>query len=197
MGQDGEIIPASDDREGTASFVRTHIGWMFRVAQHYMRDTALAEDAVQNAFAQVFSKSEQFAGRSSLRTWIRRIVVNESLMILRKRKAFEQDHEIDALLPEFDHNQLRISPTSLDWQTGEQRLINDETRSRVQACIARLPDAYRVVLLLRDIEERSNAEVADQLGITETNTKVRLHRARSALKRIIELDAVASESQTK
>lgn len=188
-------IPTSADRDATNVFVRAHIGWMLRLARNYLREQALAEDAVQNAFAQVFTKSAQFQGRASIEAWMRRIVVNEALMILRKRKSVQEDGAIDLLLPEFDENACRLETPESAECNPEQILILGETREIVQAAIARLPDTYRVVLLLRDIEEFTTAEVAEKLNISETNVKVRLHRARAALKRLLEFSIPDGETK--
>jgi len=183
---DPPSIPPAEDTAATAVFVRQHIGWMLRLARGYLPDGALAEDAVQNAFTQVFTKSDQFEGRSSIQSWIRRILVNEALMILRKRKSLREDPSIDPLLPEFDKYDCRIEAPWNRPQTPEQIAITNETREIVMDAIQQLPDDYRVILLLRDIEEQSTAEVSDTLGISTGNVKVRLHRARSALKALLE-----------
>ncbi len=179
-------VPDAADREATGVFVRAHIGWMLKLARTYLRDSALAEDAVQSAFAKIFTRSDQFSGGPGIRSWMRRIVVNEALMLLRKRRSLSEEGGIDRLLPEFDENDCRIEERWSATPTPEQLLMTDETRRIVAEKISELPDAYRVTLLLRDIEERTTAEVAEALGLTETNVKVRLHRARAALKTLLE-----------
>lgn len=179
-------VPPPSNREATARFVRVNIGWMLHLARRYLRDAPLAEDAVQNAFANIFAKASQFEGKSSIRRWMRRILVNEALMLLRKRRSLNEDERIDPLLPKFDRNDCRIEDPWSDLATPEQLLITKESRQLVLSAINDLPDAYRIVLLLRDIEERTTAEVADALDISEANVKVRLHRARAALKTLLE-----------
>ena len=183
---DDTVVPEVGDRAATSRFVRAHIGWMLRLARTYLRESALAEDAVQNAFTKIFTKSDQFSGESNIRSWMRRIVVNEALMLLRKRRSLNEDGDIDALLPAFDENGCRIEEPWSSMPTPEQLLITEETRQIVTDKIGELPDAYRITLLLRDIEEHTTAEVAEALGMTETNVKVRLHRARAALKTLLE-----------
>lgn len=179
-------VPPPSNREATALFVRVNIGWMLHLARRYLRDAPLAEDAVQNAFANIFAKSGQFEGKSNIRRWMRRILVNEALMLLRKRRSLNEDKRIDRLLPKFDRNDCRIEDPWSDLATPEQLLMTKESRQLVLRAINDLPDAYRTVLLLRDIEERTTAEVADALDISEANVKVRLHRARAALKTLLE-----------
>lgn len=183
---ENEAVPDAVDREATNTFVRAHIGWMLQLARTYLRDAALAEDAVQNAFTKIFTKSDQFSGRSGVRSWMRRIVVNEALMLLRKKRSLNEDDSIERLLPVFDENGCRIEEPWSPLPTPEQRLMTEETKRIVTEKIGLLPDAYRVTLLLRDIEEHTTAEVAEALGVTETNVKVRLHRARAALKVLLE-----------
>lgn len=182
----GEAVPDAADRQATDAFVREHIGWMLKVARTYLRDAALAEDAVQNAFTKIFTRHDQFSGLSSIRGWMRRILVNESLMLLRKRRSLKEDEHIDELMPAFDENGCRIEEPWSTIPTPEQVAMTEETRRIITEKIGELPDAYRVTLLLRDIEEQSTAEVAETLGVTEANVKVRLHRARAALKTLLE-----------
>ncbi len=179
-------VPVASDRAATARFVRTHIGWMLSVSRSYMRDQALAEDAVQNAFTKIFAKADQFEGKSSIRGWIRRIVINEALMLLRKRKASNDDVAIEPLLPKFDRNDCRIEDPWAALPTPEQLLVTKEKRRAVLEAIGSLPASYRIILLLRDIDENATAEVAELLDISEANVKVRLHRARAALKTLLE-----------
>ena len=184
--EDHDAVPDAADQAATGTFVRTHIGWMLQVARTYLRDASLAEDVVQNAFAQIFAKGDQFEGKAGIRSWMRRIVVNEALMLLRKRRSLNEDGSIDPLLPTFDKNDCRIEAPWSVMSTPEQCLLSKEARQIVTNAIGQLPDAYRVTLLLRDIEEQTTAEVAEALDISETNVKVRLHRARAVLKTLLE-----------
>ncbi len=194
-GQPGRAEPGSDDdividlKSGRAAtterFVRDHIGWMLAVANRILRDAHHAEDAVQNAFAKIFDNLSSFDGRAALKTWMHRIVVNESLMLLRKAGRMETV-PIEDLLPVFDANGCRIEDRWMTVETPESLMLQSDTRALVTAKIDQLPDNYRIILLLRDIEELTTAEVAALLGISEANVKVRLHRARAALKRLLE-----------
>ena len=173
------------DKAETERMVRTHAPWMLAVARRSLRDHGLAEDAVQNAFASVFKNLDRFEGRSALKTWMHRILVNEALT-LRRRDRQVAEASIEHLLPVFDDNGCRIEE---DWATvenPESLLQRAQTRTRITELIDMLPDQYRIVLLLRDIEELSTAEVAAVLDLSETNVKVRLHRARAALKKLLE-----------
>lgn len=169
----------------TEQMVRENIGWMLALAQRVLGERALAEDAVQDAFQNAFRALDGFQERSTLKTWLHRITVNASLTILRRQKRLAEE-SIDDYLPEFDQDGCRIEA---NWPhlAGIDEIINSERlQSLVKSGMNELPDAYRIVLQLRDIEEYDTREVAELLGISESNVKVRLHRARSALKKRLE-----------
>ena len=144
-----------------------------------------ARDALQEAFISAFKALPRFAGQARLSTWLHRIVVNTALMKLRRRKR-RPEEPIDALLPGYkDDGHQTVEP--VEWGDGADVLLERaETRAFVRAQIDNLPDNYRTVLLLRDIEEMSTPEAADALGITENAVKIRLHRARQALRALID-----------
>ena len=173
------------DARAAEHLVRTHGGWMLAVARRIAGDTALAEDCVQEAFLSALQKIESFEGRSSLKTWLHRIVVNQTLMKLRSRRNKAED-SIDALLPDFDAYACRIEDRLGALATPEEICDREDRRALVQAKIRELPESYRLVLQLRDIEELTTREVAEALDLSEANVKVRLHRARSALKKLLE-----------
>ena len=166
-------------------FVRANAGWMRAVAQRLVKDEGLADDCVQEALIKALNSIDRFEGRSKLTTWLHRITVNEALMKLRSRKRLEEE-SVDPLLPEFDANACRVEPPWQPLADADEILDQGRRRDLIRSKIGSLPESYRIVLMLRDIEELTTAEVADYLGITESNVKVRLHRARSALKKILE-----------
>jgi RNA polymerase sigma-70 factor (ECF subfamily) len=165
--------------------VREHIGWMLALAERLLRDRSIAEDAVQEAFISAFRGLPEFKGRSTLKTWLHRITVNASLTKLRqiKRRA---EQSIDENLPEFDRHECRIEPSWTHLTTLQEVIESKQLSARVNEAISALPDSYRIVLQLRDIEGCNTAEVADLLEISEANVKVRLHRARAALKQLLD-----------
>ena len=175
-------IPDSTYRE---AMVRNNIAWMIAVADRLLGDRAMAEDAVQEAFISAFRGLDKFQNRSTLRTWLHRITVNTALMKLRQLKRLAEQ-PIDEYLPEFDKNECRIEASWQAIPSTEEIISNEQHRSQIHTAINQLPDAYRIVLLLRDIEEYNTSEVAQLLDISESNVKVRLHRARAALKKLLE-----------
>ena len=169
------------DEDAYATVVRTLGGRMLSVARRFLHDEEAARDAVQDAFLSAFRAIHSFDGDAQLGTWLHRIVVNAALMKLRTRRR-KPEQSIEPMLPAFAADGHHASRPVVAWtESAEQALLRREARARVRAAIAALPESYRTVLLLRDIEERSTREAADRLGITENALKLRLHRARQAL----------------
>ena len=168
------------DEDAYATLVRTMGARMLGVARRFLQDEELARDAVQDAFLSAFRSIQSFDGQSQLSTWLHRIVVNASLMKLRTRRR-KPEQSIEPLLPAFDEVGHHASPVVPWTESAEHALVRAETRARVRRAIDELPETYRTVLLLRDIEELSTREAAEALGIGENALKLRLHRARQAL----------------
>jgi RNA polymerase sigma-70 factor, ECF subfamily len=166
--------------------VREHGGRLLAVARRFLRDEEDARDAVQEAFLSAYRSIQGFAAGSRLSTWLHRIVINACLMRLRTRRR-KPEERIDDLLPRFAADGHRENDTTTSWEGSAETLIaQSQTRAIVRRAIDRLPDAYRTVLLLRDIEEISTDETARVLGASENAVKIRLHRARQALRTLLE-----------
>lgn len=160
-------------------------GRMLAVARRMMGNESDAQDAVQDAFLSAFKSLDRFDARSQLNTWLHRITVNACLMKLRTRRR-RPEKSISDLLPtyESDGHQTKSSrPWRREAETGIEQT---EVRRLVREKIAELPEPYREVLMLRDIEELSTEEAATVLGITDSVVKTRLHRARQALRTLLE-----------
>jgi len=179
-------VQAGDD-EACERLVRENTGRLLAVARRYLRQEEDARDAVQEAFVAAFRSISRFEGTSSLSTWLHRIVINCCLMKLRSGRR-RPETSIEELLPRFDESGHRILESAQLPEGAEEALERDETRRRVRAAIARLPENYRAVLLLRDIEEASTADAARMLGLTPNAVKIRLHRARQALRAVLVQD---------
>jgi len=166
--------------------VRREGGRMLAAARRLVRDEAAAQDCVQEAFISAFRHIDSFEPRASIGAWLHRIAVNAALMRLRKQRRLAET-PIDDLLPAFDAEGWRRDDLGeVPDDDPESELMRRRTREFVRAKIDLLPDAYRTALLLRDLEGWSTREAAEALGIAEGAMKVRLHRARAALKRLIE-----------
>src|SRR5262245_25366270 len=169
------------------TMVRKYGGRLLAVARRFMRNEEDAQDVVQSAYLSAFRALEDFEGACQLPTWLHRIVVNTALMKLRARRR-KPEESIETLLPTFQDDGHHVEQFS-DWSAPADQLVErSETRATVRACIGRLPEGYRVVLMLRDIEELSTQEVAGMLNMTPTAVKVRLHRARQALFTLLRTD---------
>lgn len=184
---EGALVAALRAGEAAAyeKLVRGYGPRLLATARRILRDAALAEDCLQETFLKAFDKIDGFEGRSALGTWLHSILVNQSLMKLRKNKR-ERHEQIDDLMPQFDSNACRIEAPWSYLATPDELLERDQTRALVQSKIDQLPESYRIVLQLRDIEEFDTETVAAMLDITPGAAKVRLHRARAALKVLLE-----------
>jgi len=165
------------------SLVRECSGRMLAGARRILQSEDEARNAVQAAFVQAFRSIGGFRGGSRLSTWLYRITINESLMRLRSSSR-RPEVPIEELLPAFHENGPHAE-TVQPWPAPDQVLLQEETCSHVRECIGKLPLDYRVVLMLRDIEELDTAEVADILELTPNAVRIRLHRARMALRTLL------------
>jgi len=193
-GNDDALVAAlADGDNGAYEFiVREYGGRLMRVIQRFGFNYDDACDVLQDAFLQAFRKIDQFEQRAKLSTWLHRIAVNAALM---RRRSEKRRHErsIEDLLPRFrdDGHRIDIGPT---WElTAEDILENEELRTQVRRYVDELPNDYRTVLILRDLEELDTQDTADVLGITPGAVKTRLHRARQALRTLLEQHMVVGE----
>lgn len=148
---------------------------IYRLAVNLLHDEQQADGVVQNTFLALIERVGDFEGRSSIGTWLYRVGYNECLMRIRRAKP---EVELDA----FDEPDSMPSHF-LDWQTVPEALISSaEARDKMDRAINSLKPDLRAVFTLRDIEELSTSETAQILGISEGAVKVRLHRARLALR---------------
>ena len=179
-----ERLRAGDD-EAYEHLVREHTGRMLAVARRILANDDDAGDAVQDAFLSAFKSLDRFEGGSKLSTWLHRITVNAALMKLRTKRR-KPERQIDDLLPTFDAGG-HVSRSMARWQApSEADLDASETRQMVQKKIDELPEDYRIVLILRDIEGLDTQQTATYLEISPAAVKTRLHRARQALRTLLE-----------
>ena len=177
-------LRAGDDR-AYEELVRSHGGRMLAVSRRFLRSEDDARDAVQDAFLNAFRSIDHFEGNARLSTWLHRIVVNAALMKLRTRRR-RPEHSIEELLPGFLEDGHLAEPAS-EWQKlPEDRASRAEIRELVLTKIHELPEGYRNVLLLRDIEELDTRETSEALAVSSGAVKTRLHRARQALRTLLE-----------
>lgn len=174
------------DDSAYEELVRSCGSQVLAIARRYLRSDADAADCFQETFIAVLNSIDSFSGQSPLRQWVRGVAVNQSLMALRRRKRKRED-SIEHLMPQFDESGRRIGVAHEYCDAGiEAQLDSGALQKTVRRCIQELPDDYRVVILLRDIDGHSTRETAAILGIQVNAVKTRLHRARTALKCIME-----------
>lgn len=172
------------DEEACRRLVREQGPRLYRTALRLLADEHEARDAVQDAFLQAFEALDRFEARARLSTWLYRILVNAALARLRRRR--HREDSIDDLLPQFGEDG-RLLEMPAPWTLQPEALAErSELRRIVRKAIESLPDKHREVLLLRDIEQLSTRETAEILGVTENAVKIRLHRARQALRTLLE-----------
>ncbi|MFI5318676.1 MAG: sigma-70 family RNA polymerase sigma factor [Myxococcota bacterium] len=185
--QDSALLEAlkRGDERAFSELVRANTGRMLSVARRILKSDDEAHDATQEAFLQAFRAIGGFQGDALLSTWLHRITVNACLMRLRHRKR-HPELAIEDLLPTFDDTGHRVE-ASAEWTDDvAERMESAQLRKVVRDAIDRLPENYRTVLVLRDIEGLSTEESAQALGIRPEAAKMRLHRARQALRTLLE-----------
>jgi RNA polymerase sigma-70 factor (ECF subfamily) len=174
--------------------VRRFGGRMLAVARRLLRDEEDARDAVQDAFISALRGLPRFEGGAQLGTWLHRIVVNTALMRLRVKRR-RPEASIEELLPTFaadGHHTLPADRAPFPDAQAEQ----NELQALVRAAVDRLPDGYREVYLMRDVEELSTEDAATALGISTNAVKIRLHRARQALITLVRQEYAAGREIT-
>ena len=163
--------------------VRAETGRLLAVTRRILPTEEDARDAVQDAFLFAFRSLDRFQGHARLSTWLHRIAVNAALMRLRTRRR-KHEESLEPLLPTYledGHHAERFA----QWDDPVAKIEQAENKALVRRLIGELPDAYRTVLLLRDIEGLDTEETAKVLDTTPNAVKVRLHRARQALRTLL------------
>jgi RNA polymerase sigma-70 factor (ECF subfamily) len=168
------------DRQEFARLVDAYSAPIYRLALRMLGSEQDAEDALQNTYLNAFKHIRDFEERSSLSTWLYRIAANEALMLIRKQRP--ETPLADASLE--DDAGENYSPVQfVDWCClPEEELLSAEARRRLDQAIQRLPEKLRIVFILRDLEGLSIEETRQALGLSETNVKTRLLRARLNLR---------------
>lgn len=165
--------------------VRRHAPRLIALALRLLRDRDEAHEAVQEGFVSAFRSLEDFEGRALLGTWLYQIVLRASLMRLRRRRR-RREQSIEGMTPAVLEEGRAGRPAGAWHVTALESMERDERSAHVRRCIDGLPEAQRTVLMLRDIEEMDTREVARLLGCSANAVKVRLHRARHALRGLLE-----------
>jgi len=156
---------------------------VYGVAFGITRDSNSAEDVLQEVFLTLFKKIDTFQGRAKFSTWVYRVTINASYMHRRAEKKHENDYSLEDYVPYDENGTLMGKIKSKDWSTRPDLIIfNKEAMDILQKAINDLPESYRVVCQLKDVNELSNGEISNILGISPSAVKSRLHRARLYLR---------------
>jgi RNA polymerase sigma-70 factor, ECF subfamily len=157
--------------------MRRHNQRLYSVARAILRNDGEAEDVMQDAYVRAYEHLNQFAGRAKFSTWLTRIAVHEALARQRRGNRYQELEPMSEREGDPMDRFASLTPNP------EQQASNSEIRRLLEEAVDNLPDSYRTVFMLRDIEEMSTTDAADVLEITEENVKVRLHRARALLRK--------------
>jgi RNA polymerase sigma-70 factor (ECF subfamily) len=186
---DATLVARVAERDSAAfeALMRRHNGRLFRVARAILKDDAEAEDALQEAYLDAYRHSAGFRGDSEVATWLTRIVVNQALMRLRKRKR-------DRVVVPFRHaDDAGREPVEADMpdETAESpsdAMMRAEVRRVLERRIDQLPVAFRTVFVMREVEDMTVEETALCLGIPAATVRTRLFRARALLRESLARD---------
>ena len=173
----------SRDRQAVRHLVTANNQRLFRAAWSILKDRAEAEEAVQAGYLSAFAAIDRFEGRSSLSTWLTRIVINESLGRLRaqRRRRDQLESEGVTLIESYRE---RLAQASAE-PAPDVSVAREQLRQLIERSVAELPDNFRSVFVLREIEGLSVEDTADVLGIPAATVKTRLHRARAKLQQAL------------
>ena len=184
IDRDAELLEALRRRDATAAerLVATFGDRAYRLAIRITRSEQDAEEAVQDAFWSVIRKIDSFRGDAALGSWIYRITANAAYHRRRTRARRRDEISLDDVLPVFHEDGRHAEPIA-DWSAElDDPAVQTELRSVLTSALDELPDHYRAVTILHDVEGLSMAEVAECLNITVATAKTRAHRARLLLR---------------
>ena len=183
-------LAASGDGAAFSELVQRHQDKVYALAHHLLRDAVEAEEVVQETFLAALEKLAGFRGDAAFTTWLHRVAANTALMRLRRRRRAPDgpaEQPMEELLPRFDTAGRIEAPPHHDWsKRADEQLADREVRLAIERAVENLPEDYRIVFLLRDVEGLSSEEMAELLGISVAAVKSRLHRARLVLREKLE-----------
>jgi RNA polymerase sigma factor (sigma-70 family) len=181
---DEEIITRimSGEKNAYELIMRKYNQRLFRIVRSYIADEDEIEDVIQEAYIKAYEQLRRFEKRASFSTWLIRIVINEALARVKRRKRFTS---LNDQRPEESANDRDLPEEGRTNETPIGTLMNTELKAILEKAVDRLPEKYRSVFMMREVEGMSVAETSKSLSITETNVKVRLNRAKEMLQQSI------------
>jgi RNA polymerase sigma-70 factor (ECF subfamily) len=181
------LVERARSRDGAAVrlIMQRHNRRLYRTARSVLDDDAEAEDVVQEAYVRAFTHLDGFRGEAKLSTWLTRIALNEALGRLRRRRTMVDLKDIDAI---DDQGEVRVIylPSARQDSDPEAADARAEVRRLLERAVDELPESFRIVFVLRDIEEMSIEETASHLGLRPETVRTRLHRARRLLRQSLD-----------
>jgi RNA polymerase sigma-70 factor (ECF subfamily) len=166
---------------------------LYRVARAIVGNDSEAEDVMQDAYVRAYEHLAQFAGRSQFSTWLTRIAIHEALARSQRRKRTEQfQFSVDESHAGIQNGEVNVAADALN---PEEQFSVSELRGALEAAILSIPEQYRLVLMMREVEQLNTEETAAALELSEENVKVRLHRARAMVRKNLFVQA-GSEAPT-
>ena len=163
--------------------IRRYNQRIYRITRSILRDDDEAEDVMQDAYFRAYEHLSQFEGRASFSTWVTRIALHEALARKKRRGRYD---ELDAIAEAKGDSTMILKSGK---PGPEENLAQSELRGLLESAIEGLPEAFRTVVVLREIEEMNVAETAETLGLSESLVKTRLHRAHAMLRRHLHTQA--------
>src|SRR5436190_11151821 len=183
----GSTLPSS--KAAFEQLMRQYNQRLFRVARSILKNDADAEDALQDAYVQAYRHLNNFRGDAELSTWLTRIVINQALMRVRKRSRDR------VIVPFADRREGPMPDLDVADESAESpsdAAVRSEVRKVLETRIDALPEAFRTVFVMREVEEMTARETADALGIPEATVRTRLFRARALLREALDRDMDAA-----
>jgi RNA polymerase sigma-70 factor, ECF subfamily len=177
QASDADLVAAilQGEKESYAVIISRYNQRLYRVGMGILNDDQEVEDAMQTAYIQAYENLSKFAFKSSLSTWLTRILINECLLRLKKRKR--------TLTLDREHMENSMSTSGkVEYRMPDARILQSELKSLLENAISNLPEKYRVVFIMREMEKMNVAETGECLAISEENVKVRLNRAKAMLR---------------
>jgi RNA polymerase sigma-70 factor, ECF subfamily len=184
---DGALVERARNRDGAAVrlIMQRHNRRLFRAARGVLNDDAEAEDVVQETYVRAFTHLDGFRGEAQLSTWLTRITLNEAIGRLRRRRITVGLKDIDVISNQGEARVMYL-PSARQDSDPEAAAARGEVRRLLERAVDELPESFRIVFVLRDIEEMSIEETASHLGLRPETVKTRLHRARRLLRQSLD-----------
>jgi RNA polymerase sigma factor (sigma-70 family) len=176
--QDEKIVSSvlSGNHRSFELIMRKYNARLYRVGMAIINNETEVEDIMQTAYIKAYQNLSQFSGKSSFCTWLTRILINESLLQLKKKQRYQCMEDLEKTTGPGQEDNTGNVPTPI------AILINKELGHVLESALVQIPEKYRLVFVLREMEGLNIAETIDILGITEANVKVRLNRAKGMLR---------------